>query len=239
MTPGVDFRPQSYIRQTARRQRARRMSIAAGLAALATAAGWVPLRAEVDRLDRSADQVSQQLAETRAKADQVESLRTQARSLQQRAQTQRQLALPLDASRLLATLTGIAPSSIKLEQLELITHAPKTAEADKKPGAKGQTAPAPRPHYTLRIDGVAPDDRTIIELVAALSKHPMFEDVRAPSNQFTGYDGLLARRFSIEATAPLDRPVHFDTPAQADAQTPSAQPGDTGFAQPGAQRATP
>ncbi|MEM9294526.1 MAG: hypothetical protein AAGA57_01885 [Planctomycetota bacterium] len=226
MIPGVDFRPQAYVKRQRRRTRAVRMSAAAVLAAAAVAAGWVPLRAEVDQLTRAARDIETQRDELRQRADRVEALQAQAASFRQRAETQRKLAMPLDASRLLATLTGLAPSSIKLEQLELAAEVPTPAPADQEnPGG----APAqPEPRYTLRIDGVAPDDRTIIDLVAAMSQHPMFQDVRAPSNQFTGYQGLLARRFSIEATAPLGKPLHFEPPAhtgaRADAQP--SQPGD-------------
>lgn len=134
------------------------------------------------------------------------------------------LALPVEQSDLLATITHLLPertslSMVRLEVREDLPAGSEAAEARPAPAKKapkGASAPAPaRPArwMDVTIRGYAAGNSELYELERKLSNTAPFESVTVGENRPTDVPGAKLQEFAITCRVPLD--VRYVRPGRA------------------------
>ncbi|MBI1335682.1 MAG: hypothetical protein GC164_01820 [Phycisphaera sp.] len=239
----INFLPRSYIQQQARRMRVYRQLALIAVVALvmlgylaSTLASYRQLRDYTLGVEAEARSVRQQVGE-------MQKLQAQRKSLIHQVNIQRELAQPLAATQVIATLGQLLPSQITVTRIETRTDRPKpmtreqklAIESAAKSAAGGKSAKAQarsnnpaqdRDVIHIELTGLAPNDVDVANLVGAIAGHPLFINVKMHHSRPTQVEGHNAREFSIELEAPLDRDYKFDPTHRAQASAGSVSRAD-------------
>ncbi|MFO0893660.1 MAG: hypothetical protein U0574_01725 [Phycisphaerales bacterium] len=136
--------------------------------------------------------------------------------------TYRSLALPLELSDLVATVSGLLPKQASLVdmQMRLVTREPVAkAAAPTTPGATAPPAP-PRRTLEVRFRGLAAGNAEIGSFERALAGTPPFDKVAQAENRSVETPDGRLQEFVITAEVNLDRPF------KRQASAPVAMGGD-------------
>lgn len=210
----IDFLPPTYHAERARQGMAHRRWVLIVLTALALA-GWAAARHKQSAdLAWRAAAIETQAGTTQQKRSEMEKLRAERKGLIYQQKVQRQLSQPVAVTQAIATLGRQLPDSAGLTSIRVIAHRPPPKPMEdpddkkskrptkKKPDAD---APAPRDYLAIEVQGLAPDDVTVANLVNTMSEHPLFEKVTMNFSRVDTRGELISRRFQISAEVPLDR----------------------------------
>jgi Tfp pilus assembly protein PilN len=210
----IDFLPPSYHEQRAGRGLARRRWVLIALTLLALT-GWAVARhKQSSDLAWRASALESQAQTTQQKRGEMEKLRTEQKALLYQQKVQRQISQSVAVSQAIATLGRQLPDSAGLTSLLVTAHRPppkpledpddKKAKraAKKKPDAQDEVPPD---YLAIEVQGLAPDDVTVANLVNTMSEHPLFEKVTMNFSRVDTRGDLISRRFQISAEVPLDR----------------------------------
>lgn len=210
----IDFLPPSYHEQRAGRGLARRRWVLIALTALALT-GWAVARhKQSSELAWRTAALESQAQTTQQKRGEMEKLRAERKALLYQQKVQRQISQPVAVSQAIATLGRQLPDSAGLTSLLVTAHRPppkpledpddKKAKrpAKKKPDAQDEVPPD---YLAIEVQGLAPDDVTVANLVNTMSEHPLFEKVTMNFSRVDTRGDLISRRFQISAEVPLDR----------------------------------
>lgn len=210
----INFLPESFYRARARRRRVWRHAVALVLAA----AGLVTWGVLGDRsLQGLRDFASQVETEGNAAHDQVKEvvrLQGEFQKLTKVLTVQRDVALPVSCSTLVATISHLMPRDVVLTDLNMDAGKPtppaKEAEADKKSkktSKKGAAPVAPPKTNAMRIElkGLSPDDARIADFVGRLTDCPAFTNVKLEYARAAEIEGMSGRQFRVSLMVRLDR----------------------------------
>lgn len=205
----INFLPESFFRQRARRRRIAIESVVV-LAAVGVMGLWFHhARVEIDARQRHAAELETRGTQARRQVEQVGRLHADYIALARQLRVKREVALPVGHTQVLATIARLAPPTIAVTELTVQgqrpTPAAKAGAEPKAPRAQVKNAAPKPPQLTIDIAGLSPDDATIADLVGRLSEHALFEDVTMDYSRSTIVDGLIARRFRVTMKVPLDR----------------------------------
>ncbi len=117
------------------------------------------------------------------------------------------IAMPIEISRVLATLTNLLPESAALDRLDLKAGPPNGARSARGRGKRKTDGPAPR-SLTGEINGFALTDMEVAELVTRIEDVGLFDQVSLDFSRSRTVRGLKARGFRISFRADLD--VNFE-----------------------------
>jgi Tfp pilus assembly protein PilN len=112
------------------------------------------------------------------------------------------IALPLDLSRIVATLANVLPRSATLERISLDVTSRRGAAAPRNKGAKAE--PPPGRVLVGEISGFAASDNDLVAIVKALEDVALFEQVNLDYSRTRLVRAHVAREFRISLRAPLD-----------------------------------
>ena len=211
----INFLPESFYRQRARRRRVWRHALALTL----VAAGLITWGVLGDRSLQSLRSFARQIeTEGEAAHEQVkEVVRLQGEFLKlaKTLAVQRDVALPVSCSKLVATVTHLMPATVVLTDLNMDAARPtptqKAPEADKKgkkAAPKKGAAPVAAPKTdTMRIElkGLSPDDARIADFVGRLTDCPAFTNVKLEYARVAEIEGMTGRQFRVSLMVRLDR----------------------------------
>lgn len=210
----IDFLPPSYHEERARRGLAHRRWVLILLTTL-TLVGWALARhKQSSDLAWRTTALESQAQTTQQKRGEMEKLRAERKVLIYQQKIQRQLRQPVAVSQAIATLGRQLPDSAGLTSLRVTAHRPPPMPLedpdDKKAkrSAKKKTEPdkeTPPDYLAIEVQGLAPDDITVANLVNTMSEHPLFEKVKMNFSRVDTRGELVSRRFQISAEVPLDR----------------------------------
>ena len=206
----INFLPESFVREQRRRGHAGREAVLIGVVLLGMA-GWGVVSF------RHLAQLQVRLQDRKGKAttldvqtDQHAQLEQQYRSLQAQVALQQELVLPIDATRVIATIGQLMPESLTIAHLSISAPRPKpkkTVRADdsgskKKKKARAVDASAQLMH--IELVGVGPSNQEITSFAEELTRHPLFQDVKmlTRSEQIGNAE---ASHFEVKMDVPLDR----------------------------------
>lgn len=233
----INFLPQSYrARLHARIRHVRQVGLVV-VVTLAMAAYWAYGLTGGMMLRRAAEGAEDQLANALSRESQVLVLREQKKTLAEARGIQRELRVPIRYFEVLNVLGTLVPEPVALRELVFDNKrpAPKPFVAASDP-----TKNRPQPAFTvaktekkaepdvmnITIEGLAPDDLSVAELIAGMSSTALFSDVKLRSSRFTETQGVAARQFRISAQIDLGRDYVF-TPAAPAAADLGSDPADT------------
>jgi hypothetical protein len=112
------------------------------------------------------------------------------------------IALPIEISRVVATLTNILPESATVDRLDLATRTTQTARSTKRrrPAADGVVSRT----LTGELSGFASTDKDVAELVTRIEDIGLFEQVSLDFSRSRSVRGKNARGFRISFSAELN-----------------------------------
>jgi len=211
MTP-VNFLPESYTHQRARKVRVLRQVmlvavVAGGLAAWgALVQGRIMLQADQARM------YEEQVVAARNMQTEMTRLREKHGQLTHQIKIQRELNQPLSHTAIIATLAGIIPEQIALTELTMTTHRAKPRQAVASSATQNRRRAQPvatvRPdeeRISVELQALSPDGASVANLVEAFSNHPMVTDVQMRHTRAVETRGVVAREFRLELEIDLDR----------------------------------
>jgi Tfp pilus assembly protein PilN len=220
----VNFLPQTYVRQRARRGRRYRQAMLIALAVLCLLGWWAGQRSQTQSLRRHAVSLEAQAYTTEAQVAELQRLRQEQRSLIRQVDLQRELAQPVNHTQVLATLGAVLPQSVTLVDMKMRTRRPDPAPRAAPDESRRSTTPrntpaAPQPdRIEIEMTGVAPDDRTVASVIGLLDAHPLFRAVMLRSSRAATVGGVDARQFRLTMVVDLARqyrPTHEAEVARA------------------------
>jgi hypothetical protein len=116
------------------------------------------------------------------------------------------VAMPIEVSRVVATLVNLLPESATLDRIDIRAGTPKAGRSARGHGRKN-SGPAPR-SLTGELSGFALTDLQVAELVARIEDIGFFDKVSLDFSRSRTVRGLKARGFRISVHADLD--IRFD-----------------------------
>ncbi len=215
----IDFLPETYHQERARRAQAYKRWMVILLVALVLVGWGIGRQRESSELAWRADALEEQARTTLLQQGEMDKLRTEKKALVYQLKIQQQLDQPVAVTQAVAVIGQLMPVSSGLTEVKVRTHRPPPIpkadpDADKKKrSAKKKEAPQSKPDDFLQIDvfGLAPDEIVVAQLMNVMSDHPIFEKVTMHYSRTEEDDGLISSRFHIGAKVPLDRqylPLH-------------------------------
>lgn len=169
-----------------------------------------------------ADAISAQFAEEASKIDQLKALEAQRADLLDRAEVVTALVDRVPRSVLMAEIVRDMPSGVVLTLVSLDGERSKPPPPPTDPKAKGKSpktrsltsksvAPAekeaapekvhpPRFKHRVAVEGLAPDNESIADYLAAIESSPLFTEVELPLIQSTIVNDVGYRRFKFTMT---------------------------------------
>ena len=111
------------------------------------------------------------------------------------------IAMPVEISRVVATLVNLLPESATLDRIDIRAGRPKTGRSARGHGRKGD-GPARRT-LTGELSGFALTDLQVAELVARIEDVGFFDNVSLDFSRSRTVRGLKARGFRISVHADL------------------------------------
>jgi hypothetical protein len=203
----VNFLPESFIRQRAIRQRkTRHMLIVAGTV-LCMAAWYIGARAQIMALRSESNQLKADIVSAMTQKSEMVKLQIEQKQLVHKVKVQSELAQSLKHSQILALLADMMPASMAMNELTMLNQRPPLRTNTEKVSKDGKPIPHPtEPNLvSIQLDGLAPDDLLIANLVGDLTEHPAFENVKMLHSKAVTVEKVQARSFRLEMVVPLAR----------------------------------
>ncbi len=214
----INFLPESFFKERARRRRTVRDALLLMLVAAGLAAWGVLGHRSLQGLRQFADQLETEGDSAREQVKEVVKLQGEFQKLTKTLQVQRDVALPVTSSALLATITHLMPPDVVLSELSLDAKKAmptKAEESDKEKKAskkapvakKGVPAPSKNENNLMRIElsGLSPDDARIADFVGRLSDCPAFSNVKLEFTRAAEIEEMTGRQFRISLAVRIDR----------------------------------
>lgn len=202
----INFLPERYI-ELAQRSRRRPMNfLAIGITVLALAGAWV-LGDRSQALAQRTQQLQAELDQRATANTAADALRREIAEVQAQREIAREISQPVSTAQVLATLAQVAPSAIKVTDLQIVAHRPTPNKpVTEEQGDAPVEAPAFEPTWLeVTLSGIAPEQADIVALTRALSEHPLFTQVRLRSSGVAQSEYFEARTFALDIRIDLDR----------------------------------
>ncbi len=214
----IDFLPQSYRDQRELKRRRVRRYTTTALVGVLIASWWLPLRSEVDAVQQHTDLLEQEFKAVQMVRFQHQQLQDQHNDLMHQVKLRSQMIDPVEVSGVLALLTELAPPEVKFDNVNLkfSRPQPELAETDSKKSRRKKKKDSPAEPYelTLEIDGFAPSDTAVVNMVSRIDEHPLFSSIKVPTNRDVNLQGLAARQFRLLLVVDLRRQIDTQPHAQ-------------------------
>lgn len=217
----INFLPQTIVHQSRRRRRKYRHAVLLAMLALGLAAWGFAERGQNVRPRQRAAALEAEVAAAREQMSEFVKLRDEREMLVRQNRVKDELSQPVSHTQVIAALDGHLPSSIGLTAMSItaVRPAPRPIATAGKSGSRGKavkqehTGPV-ADELQIEIDGMAPDDLTIANLIGALSEDPLFDRVTLKFSRTTEARGVEGRLFKVLMRVRLDR--RFEEVARAD-----------------------
>ena len=136
---------------------------------------------------------------------QASRLRAQLRETRQFIERYERTALPLDMSRVLATVVNDLPVNVTLDRIDLVAGVRRTGRSARSRGADDETGPRPRV-LNGELRGFAATDADVAEIVARMESRALYEHVSLDFSRTRVVRERGAREFRISFLIDLDVP---------------------------------
>ncbi|MEM7577646.1 MAG: hypothetical protein AAF328_09235 [Planctomycetota bacterium] len=240
----INFLPQSYRDRLRRRVRHLREGIAIFITVIGLGVWWAYDANELIELQGASRFAEDRLTAALSTEQMVEQLEKRRNKLMDQRRLQREIRVPIRHHQIVRILGGLFPDSVTLTRLALINDRPEpkpyvapTQAADRpnKPSFGSRNAEPPRlstapDRVIVELEGLAPDDIAVAEVIAELSGHPLFDGVKLHTSKFLETRGVAARSFRITGQIDLSRNIVWVTSEPTD-QPGEAEPLATEFAE--------
>ncbi|MEE9212495.1 MAG: PilN domain-containing protein [Phycisphaeraceae bacterium] len=203
----VNFLPETFVTDQARMSRIyRQIALIIGVAVCMV--GYMTTsRSHLASVETYADNLETEVAAAKQQMNELTKLQQRYQGLTHQLRIQRELALPLRHSQIVATLGQQMPESIALTDLRIDSHLPATRGKYARALAASPNSVVPaeyKPVLELEMTGLAASDLDIANFVGALSDHPLFSDVKMHFSRTIRAGDLIGRQFRLSMQVRLD-----------------------------------
>lgn len=200
----VDFLPESFHRERDRRRRVVRQAMLVVILTSSLGAGHLCARSRLTEFETYAAAVAERAAAAQGQIEEIELLNQKHASLVKQELLKQQLGMPYEPSEVLATISELMPRGVTVNSLSVSS--PRLKMNSQRPRGGGRkrasvtTQDGPKTQsLQVWIQGVAPDDVTIAEMVQRMSAHGLFSAVRLPYSRSAVFRNVQVREFRLEA----------------------------------------
>ena len=138
------------------------------------------------------------VAKSQKDVDELRQLQQDKTTWSERGEVLEKIGLSVESTRLLATIADATPATVALSNFNIQTEEkqeiPKNASAAR---ALKDRQPVMDRKLRVRINGIAPSDAEVWDLVSKLTSYTFFEDVSMTSSKETDFEGRLVREFEV------------------------------------------
>ena len=206
----INFLPQRIVHQSAdRRRRARTGGLISLL--LTCLVGWGVHEFSINHdMSQQVKRFKDQVATARNQMSEVVKLGDEYKRLQTQVDLQRELSQPISHTQTFVQISETLPESVALLEIHIASRrpAPKALEDDskrKRKSKKSKVVELSHNDLQITLDGVAPDDLTIANMIGDLSDHPLFDQIYLEYTRSIEARGVQARAFRLKLRLRLDR----------------------------------
>jgi Tfp pilus assembly protein PilN len=157
------------------------------------------------RAQHEQKQVEKQLAKSQKDVDELAQLKLDRTIWAERGEVLSKVGLSVESTRLIQTIADCTPATVALTSFNLQTdekaEIPKTGAAAR---AMRDKTPLMDRKLKVRINGIAPSDIEVWDLVTKLTAYPFFEEVSPTNSKEADYEGRLVREFEVAFTIDLN-----------------------------------
>ena len=197
----IDFLPPEYPKRQGHRRRVVRQGVLLGVAWLLLVGWFAARQGNLMRLNQYARSLEAQASALHLQAQQLADLQRQKALLQNRLAVDRELRPAASYTQIVSALSRVMPPALTLLELRLTdSHGPAPTAAH---GGSGPPRRGP-PLVHLALDGVAPNDGDVADLVGRATDFPLFTSVKLLYCRSQKMGDLTVRNFRMEMDVPLD-----------------------------------
>lgn len=208
----INFLPQAFMNQRARKRRVYRQVMLVLIAAAALTAWFLVERHQIATLRGQTEVLEANAAAAEGHSSESARLRNRVAELSRQIDAARQLACPVSCTQVVATIGRLTPQAVsvrllRVRQDQIKVQPPPSTPARSAAGKKPVKTEPPQPLTVLRVEleAVAPSDEQIADFVGRLAEHPLFDNVKLHYTRSTRVGDYGVRQFSIEMAVSLDR----------------------------------
>ncbi len=209
----INFLPASYERR--RRRRARLVVETALVIVVGALLVGVSAALQIVELNKRqhVNELEHQVLAARKAIDEAAALQALTRELQHQLTLQRELVQPINHSQILATMSQLVPASMTMTEWHATLHCPRPEPyrpATQRTGTQNKRAQAtppastPRSYIALTFSGMAARDGDLADLVGALDRHPIFDNVKLHYSRQIEFLRQPCRDFRMSVQVPLN-----------------------------------
>lgn len=208
----INFLPQSFLESQNRRLRLfREITIISGMVLISLAL-FAGQSGRVMSVRNLAERKSEELEAAKLRSKEVARLKDQQQQLKLKLAVHEGLAMPLNVSSILATVSDLLPKRMALTEISCSADDPKLDLAALKQTATSRKSKAKAKApvriearvMNIQLTGISPSDVDVANFVGALSASPIFQNVKMRYAKSTKIDKATAREFRIEMELPMD-----------------------------------
>ena len=190
----INFIPKRYRQRQAQRAALYRQATLIAMM-IVCLVGWAAFQqARTADVRAYAQSLETQVESKRAKLEALERLQATHQKLMHQVRVQQRLAQSLAHSKVISLMGKLLPTKVRLRALEMNT----------RRGSGSGGSPAPQA-IKIQFRGTAPDEMTVANLVATLSEHPVFSDVRMRRSSTVRRERQTVREFQLALRVNLQR----------------------------------
>ncbi|MEM1027098.1 MAG: hypothetical protein AAGJ38_03355 [Planctomycetota bacterium] len=215
----INFLPQSYRQRIRRRVRRLREGISVVMVVIGLGVWWAYDANELIELQGASRFAEDRLSAALSTEQMVKQLEVRRDKLMDQRRLQREIRVPIRHHQIVRVLGGLFPESVTLTRLSLVNDRPEptpyVAPSQKKDnvrkpsfGSRDQAPSQVQPDRVLvELEGLAPDDLAVAEVIAELSGHALFDGVKLHTSKYLETRGVAARSFRITGQIDLSRNI--------------------------------
>lgn len=215
----INFLPQSYRDRLRRRVRRIREVFAVVGVLIGLGVWWAYDANELLELKGAARFAEDRLNSALSTEQRVKQLEERRDKLVDQRRLQREISVPIRHHQIVRVLGEICPDSVALTRLSLVNDRPEpkayvepsqgTGRNQPSFGSQDRTEPKKsQPDRVLvELEGLAPDDIAVAEVIAELSSHPLFDHVKLHTSKYLETRGVAARSFRMTGEIDLSRNI--------------------------------
>jgi len=196
----IDLLPSDCRVQFMRRSRVRRWIglYVGGVALLLGSHAWVNLGRGALEAEHAA--LTRQARENWERNEEAQELVGEIRDMGNMIARYNRLAWPVRVSDAINVISGVIPDSTTLTAMTLTPRQERTRIGSGKDRREETTT-----YLAIELEGLAPDDLAVAQVVSGLDGHPLFSTVTLDFARSREVDGVTAREFRVNCEIDLSR----------------------------------
>jgi hypothetical protein len=207
----INFLPDWFVHQRRRQAWVRRQYMIAGTIVCGLLILWGSAARRTHHLATYLDELNAQVVTAEGQVSEMTRLQQQRDQLIKQVRLYNRIVQPVSYSQVCGTMSSLVPEEVSLSELQVRTEQVRQPRLVSVAGARTKDSNKPQPivetrkFVTVEMQGYAPSNLVIANLVSRLASSNLFREVKMVQSQEVQVGDALARQFRITMQVPLDR----------------------------------